>query len=278
MSIRVLSIIRKKLVLIIQRLDIYKDGKLIKHNKIRLPFKKFKASYDKPLVKLYDKEIIEGHIDKSTGKWIYNLSFKIGEYSANLRFEGETKGWKGKTPATPGGDWWAVILPRAKVRGILKINNKEIKVKGIGYHDHNWDVKGSAFLKNLGWFWGKINTKDYTITWATIFKNIDIGQSLLVINKKNGGYINIKPKHINFIGKDLQINNNKLIPRKFIIQVKNNKVDLDFLMKEQDIHHDKMMLKMNYWRYHLMCKGKIKINSKKENISSIQITELLRFK
>lgn len=246
MSVRVLSIIRKRLFLIYQRLDIYKDGKLIKHNKIRYPLKEFNASYDKPLVKLNDKEVIEGHVDKSTGNWVYNLSFDMGDYSANLHLEGETKGWKGKTPSTPGGDRWAVLLPRAKASGILKVNNKEIKVRGIGYHDHNWEVKGSAALKNLGWFWGKIYTENYTITWATIFRNIDLGQSLLVINKKNGGYINVKPEHISFIGKDLQVNNKKLIPYKIVIKAKNSEVDLDFLMKILDIHHVKMMIFMNY--------------------------------
>ncbi len=278
MSVRVLSIIRKRLVLIFQRLDIYKDGKLVKHKKKRYSLKKFDASYDIPLVKLEGKKVIEGHIEDSTGKWIYNLSFDMNDYSADLCFEGETKGWKGKTPATPGGDWWAVVLPRAKVSGTLKVNNEEIKVKGTGYHDHNWDVKGSAALKNLGWFWGKINTKNYTITWATIFKNISLGQSLLVINKKDGGYINVKPENINFIGKKLYNNSNKLIPKELVIQAKNNEVDLDFLMKILDIHHVKMMLIMHYWRFHLMCKGNIKFKSDKENVNSTQIAELLRFK
>lgn len=278
MSVRILSIIKNRFVLIFQRLDIYKDGKLVNHSKIRYPLKKFNASSDRPLVKLDDKVVIEGNIDKSTEKLVYNLSFDMGEYSADLRFEGETKGWKGKTSATPGGDWWAVALPRAKVKGILKINNKEMKVKGTGYHDHNWEVKGSAATKNLGWFWGKINTKKYTLTWATIFKNIDLGQSLLIINKENDGYINVKPEHITFIAKDLQVNNKKLIPKKIIIQAKNNEVELDFTMKILDIHHVKMMLIMNYWRFHLMCEGKIKIGSYEEDISSTQIAEFLRFK
>jgi len=278
LSVRVLSIIKNRFVLVYQRLDIYKDGKLLKHNKIRFPLKKFNASSDRPLVKLDDKVVIEGKVNKSTGKWIYDLSFDMGEYSADLSFEGVTKGFMGKVPASPDGDWWIVSMPRAKASGVLRLKDEEIKVKGSGYHDHNWDVKGSAALKNIGWFWGKINTEKYTLTWATIFKNIDLGQALLVINKNNGEYINIETEDITFIAKDLQVSSRKLIPKTIIIKAKNKDVNLDFTMKILDIHHVKMMLIMNYWRFHLMCDGKIKIGSDEEKISSTQIAELLRFK
>ena len=278
MAIRVLSIIKNRLVLVFQRLDIYKDGRLIKHNKKRIRFKKFNASYDKPSVKLAGKEVIKGHVDESSSRWIYDVIFEIDDYSANLRFEGITNGFKGKVPASPGGDWWAVSLPRAKVTGKIKINNEEIDVQGTGYHDHNWDVKGAAALKNLGWFWGKINTKNYTITWATIFKTIDLGQSLLVINKKNGGFINVTPDKITFIGKDLYINHKKQIPHEFILQAKNEKVDLNFKMKTLDIHFEKTMMIMKYWRYHVICTGWIKIDDEKELVNETHIAELLRFK
>ena len=275
MSIRVLSIIKNRLVLIFQRLDIYKDGRLVKHVKKRFTLKKFQAASDLPLVKLDGKKVLEGHIDKANGKWIYNLLFEIDNTSANLKFEGITKGWKG---TNPGGDWWAVILPKADVTGKIKVNNKEIDVKGTGYHDHNWDVRASAARINHGWFWGKINSKNYTITWATIFKTHDLGQPLMIINKINDGYINIKPENISFIGDDLRLDHKKYIPYRFILQGKNDKIDLNFQMKVLDIHHVKMMLRMNYWRFHALCNGYIKINSKKEVIKETHIAEFLRFK
>jgi hypothetical protein len=275
MSIRVLSIIKNRLVLIYQRLDIYKDGHLIKHNKKRFSLKKFDASNDLPLIKYNGKKVLEGYIDKTTGKWIYNLFFEIQDTSANLRFEGATKGWKG---INPGGDRWAVILPLADVIGKIKVNNKEIDVKGTGYHDHNWDVRASVARINHGWFWGKINTKSYTITWATIFKTHDLGQPLLVVNMINGGYINVKPENISFIGDDLRLDHKKNIPNQFILQAKNGNVDLNFHMKVLDIHHVKMMLRMNYWRFHVLCDGYIKIDSKKESIKEMHIAEFLRFK
>jgi predicted secreted hydrolase len=274
MSVRVLSIIKNRLVLVPQRLDIYKDGWLVKHSIKRCPYKKFEPSTEKPLVKIFGKTVIEGRIDKDTGRWIYDLDFEIGDYGAKLRFEGVTKGWKGQNL---GNDWWVVALPGANVKGILKVNNKKIDVKGVGYHDHNWDVRYSA-SKNHGWFWGKINTESYNITWATIYKTRDLGQPILVINEKNGGYINIKPENIDFLGKDLKLNHKKEIPHYFNLKAKDEKVDLDFNMKVIDVHHSKIMSTMNYWRYHVLCDGYIKVNSKKETIKETYIAELLRFR
>ena len=275
MSVRVLSIIKKRLVLIFQRLDIYKDGHLIKHCKKRFSLKEFDASQELPIVKLAGKETIRGRVDESTGKWVYDLSFEMNDTAANLRFEGITQGWKGKNP---GGDWWAVILPRAEVTGTIKVKNKEITVKGEGYHDHNWDVRGSAARNNHGWFWGKINTVSYTVTWATIFKTRHLGMPLLVVNKKNDGYINIKPDKINFVGEDLRVENKKLIPHNLVLQANDEKVKLNFQMKVLNTHHVKMMIKMNYWRFHVLCNGSIEVESKKESINETHIAEFLRFK
>lgn len=275
MSVRLLSIIKKHLVLVFQRLDIYKDGNLLQHNRKRYSFKNFKASHDFPKVKLADMQVIRGGIDKTNGNLVYDLSFKIKNTSANLRFEGCTKGWKG---TNPGGDWWAVILPRAIVNGIIKIDGKEINVQGLGYHDHNWDVRGSAAKINHGWFWGKINFKSYTMTWATIFKNRFLGQPLLVINENGTGYMNIKPENIKFIGDDLRLENGNYIPHQFLLEANTENVTLHVKMKLLKIHHVKIMFKHHYWRYHISCKGSIMVNSKKENIDETHIAEFLMFK
>ena len=213
-------------------------------------------------------------MDKNTGNWVYELSFEIGGTSANLTFEGQTKGWKGKNP---GGDWWAVLLPRAKVTGTIKVDDKQINVNGIGYHDHNWDVRAKA-ATNLGWFWGKINFKNFTVTWATIFKYINMGQPLLVINKVNGGYLNILPQYIDFIGDDLSLENGKIIPHRFALNSNGENASLNVLMKVLKIHHVKMMLKMHYWRFHVSCKGSLKVGVEEESVDETHIAEFIRFR
>jgi predicted secreted hydrolase len=274
LSVRVLSIVKNRFVPIIQRLDIYKDGALLQHNKIRHSLKKSEMSKEKPIIKLSGEQVIKGEINKN-GNMEYHLTFNINNTSADLIFEGCTKGWKG---TNPGGDFWAVVLPRAKVKGVLKIDDKEIKVKGTGYHDHNWDVKYKVTRKNLGWFWGKINTENFTITWATIFKNKNIGQPLLVINENDKGYINFKPEEIKFIGDKLGLENGKKIPHHFLLEADNGDSKLNFLMDTKDLHHVRVMLTYHYWRYHLKCIGKIIVDNKSEEVNDMQIAEFLRFK
>jgi predicted secreted hydrolase len=275
LNIRVLSIIKNKFVPIYKRTDIYKEGKLIKHHRKKYRLKDFEASKEKPSVRIAGKEVINGYIDKKTGDLTYDLSFSFEDVSADLQFIASTKGWKGNNP---GGDGWAVIIPRAEVKGKIKVNNEEINVKGIGYHDHNWDVRYAAAKNNHGWFWGKIYSKSYTVTWATIYKNKDIGQPLLVVNENNKGYINFKPEEIKFIGDKLKIQNKKMIPHHFILEADNGKAKLKFSMDTEEFHHDKVMVRYHYWRYHMMCNGIITIDNKTESVKDTQIAEFLRFK
>ena len=274
LNIRVLSIIKNRLILVYKRTDIYKDGKLLKHRRKRCKFKNFEASKEEPFVKLSGKEVIRGHKDNKNGNLIYDLFFEFEDISANLQFKSCTKGWKGNNP---GGDGWAVILPKAEVKGKIKVDGREIDVKGIGYHDHNWDVRYSAAKNNHGWFWGKIYTNRYTVTWATIYKNKNIGQPLLVINENEKGYINFKPQQIKFIGDKLSIKNRKKIPQHFILEAGNNIAKLKFSMETKDLHHDTVMLRYHYWRYHLRCKGTIKFGDNVDKVDDIQIAEFLRF-
>ncbi len=273
LSIRLISFLRQILGFAVLRLDIYKDGNLKTHNRKVYFLKQLHLSTNEPLIKLGKKHIMKGYIDEKTKKWTYDLSFKIDDASADLCFIGITKGWKGTNPS---GDGWGVILPRAEVSGEIKIGNEKISVNGIGYHDHNWQVKTAAVL-NFGWFWGKINTNNYTIVWATIFKTRLFGQPLLVINKKNQDYFNIKPEYIHFIGKDISIENGKEIPRSFIIDAQDENVSVHVEMEVIKIHHVKMLFIMNYWRYHVKCKGFISVDSKEESIHEQHIAEFLRF-
>ena len=275
LNIRVLSVIKNRFALIYKRIDVYKKGKLIKHYRKRFGLKDYDASMEIPYVKLGGKEVIKAFVDKKSGDLIYDLCFEIENTSANLRFKSLTKGWKGKNP---GGDGWAVILPRAEVQGKIKVNNEVIDVKGIGYHDHNWDVRYSVTKNNHGWFWGKIYSNNFTVTWATIFKNKKLGQPLLVLNENDKGYINFQPEEIRFIGDKLSLEDKKKIPHHFILEADNRKEKLKFSMDSKDLHHDTVMIRYNYWRYHLMCNGTISVGNKTETVKGIQIAEFLRFK
>ena len=273
MSLRFLSIVKNRFAIISQRLDIYKDGVLIRHaRKKYYSLRKFEASSQYPLVKLDKNQVIKGEIDKD-GKWVYHITSKVKDVSADLVFEGCTEGWKG---TNPGGDSWVVILPRANVKGVLKITDEEIKVQGIGYHDHNWDVRRAA-AGNHGWFWGKINFDTLTANWAVIFKNRTLGQPILVVNEINGTYVNIGPKNIDFVGSSLSRNNGRYIPRHFDLNVNAENIILDVSMDVKHVHHVRRMVKAHYWRFHLCCKGSITAFGKTQKINGTQIAEFLIF-
>jgi len=273
MNVRVINLYFKKPFLIFVRLDIHKDGRLISNNKKILLLKGFYASKKTPLIKINGKEIIKGHIDNKSGNWVFDLSFNFKKASANLKFVGITKGWKGELP----GSNWGVILPKATVIGRIKIGNKEIAVKGSGYHDHNWNLTSKAIF-NFGWFWGKLNSKNHVITWATVFKNKNLGLRLLVINDINNGFYNLPNNDIKFIASKIKRENGKLIPHCFTLSAENKDVSLNVKMDYIDTHHVKIMGFMNYWRYHVKCKGSINYKGKSEKIDDVHIAEFFRFK
>jgi len=270
LGIRLISLLKR--ILAFSRLDIYKDGKLLSHKRKIHTMRNFKASTEVPLVKIAGKEIMNGQIKQ--GKWVYYLSFELDDTAANLRFIGNTKGWKGHVP----GSNWGVILPRADVVGKIRIKGEGIDVKGTGYHDHNWNVTPDAVFNNFGWYWGKINSENFTIIWSNILKTESLSCPLLVINQKNQGYMNIDPKCISIIAEEMQEENRKKIPNGFTIDAKNDDISLHVDMEVLGIHHVKIMAIMKYWRYHVRCTGSIIFNSIKEKIDRMQMAEYLRFK
>ena len=272
LSVRVLGALNPDIVF--SRLDIYRFGSLLYHKQKLHLFNEFYASSTIPVIELDGKQVMKGYIDEITGDWIYDLSFDFDDASADLRFIGNTKGWKGQLH---GSDWWGVILPRAQVTGIIKVDNNKIDVTGIGYHDHNWEVTVFAGI-NFGWFWGKINSDSYTMTWSNVMTTRLTSKPILVINMNDDGYLNINPEDILFTVEDFRFNRGMLVPYSFTLIVQNSQVSLHVEMEVFDVHHDRLMGITNYWRYHVRCTGSIKFASHTETIDEIQIAEFIRFR
>ncbi len=269
-SFIVLSILNRGLIL--TRCNFYEDGELlINERKINF-LSSFYASEEIPLIKINNKEVMKGHIDVSTKDWVYDLNLSFEKISLNLRFVGESKGWKGKTSVSD----WGVILPYAKVLGAIKIDDSNIDVIGSGYHDHNWDMHLKAGL-NFGWYWGNINSNSYTITWADILTTRVTQEPLIVLNQKDGSYKNINEKNIRFSTESFSLRNGHVIPNSFSIYAQQENIDIHIDMKVEDVHYIKF-LGMDYWRYHLQCTGYVKVGSNIEQINDIHIAEFLKFR
>jgi len=271
-SIRVFDILNRYVFL--AGLNIYKDGNLIANSNKLYPRDQVFASTSEPLILLDGKEVMRGYIDENTGDWTYLINLEIDGLSVDLTYIGETKGWKG---ATPGVGWWGVILPRAKVTGNLSLNGIVLNVNGIGYHDHNWDVKVSATV-NFGWYWGKIDSPEYTITWADVKMTRFSENPFMVINIKNGEYVNIPSSSIHIIPNNLKFSNRRFIPDSITLIVEHDDIQLNIDMEIIDTHHFRRFGFLNYWRFHLYCSGQLTINGQTEIIDEYNIAEFLRFR
>ncbi|MFX1374707.1 MAG: lipocalin-like domain-containing protein [Promethearchaeota archaeon] len=122
---------------------------------------------------------------------IYEIFLEEGKYGFNLKYIAKVHGWK------PGNGYiefgksnqfgWVIALPRADVEGSIKVENKTIQVKGIGYHDHNWLNFNFALIIDY-WLWGRIYSENFTVIYAYIkcnkrMENYPIKVLMLAKNK-----------------------------------------------------------------------------------------------
>jgi hypothetical protein len=62
---------------------------------------------------------------------------------------------------------WVAAIPYGTVDGTITVDGQENKVKGTGYHDHNW----GNISPGLGidhWYWGRAHVGDYSMIFVEI--------------------------------------------------------------------------------------------------------------
>ena len=272
LSIRVLNMFQR--VLFTTSLNVYKDGDAVSESQKIYYREEVTVSLVEPLVILDGKEIMRGYIDNETKEWIYRVNLEMDKTAIDFTFVGTSQGWKG---LTPGIGWWAVVLPQADVTGTLTLDNTILEVTGTGYHDHNWYVTALAGV-NYGWYWGKIHTTSYTVTWADVKMTRFSENPFIVINQEDGEYINIPVDAIELTPSDVSFQNGKFIPNQFRLQINEKNIQLSVTMEVLGIHHFRRFGFIHYWRYHLHCQGHITVNGHTEHIDEYNMAELLRFR
>ena len=198
-------------------LEIYKNGEL-EAKVIKRHFSKpIHLSIDYPQVKLYENKIINFDFERfnKTNNWVYNFSQKLEDCEINLNFVGTTKGWKIITNDLS----WTVALPKAIVSGEITVNEKKMKVNGIGYHDHNWNSTIYSVFKLFGWYWGKITSKNYNVTWAYLMKNRTESEIFAILNKDNQSFYSINPKNISLKCDKFINSHGRKIPSIFYLKI-----------------------------------------------------------
>lgn len=272
MSIRIISSFGKGLVF--ERLDMYYNHTIITDRTRTFQMSDLNASSEIPLVQLQGTTIFTGTLNATTGFFDYVVSFEFPGYAADLRFVGCTQGWKGQQK---GGDWWAVALPRADVSGSIIIDNETIDVEGTGYHDHNWDVTATSVMR-FGWFWGKFNSPDYSVTWSMLLPNRISKVPILVVNKRNAGYLAIPQKEVWFSAEDIRSDHLMRVPYFFNIGTMTETVLLIVDMAVIHVDYKRIMGTMHYWRFHVKCTGTILLDGQAETVNGVFIAEYVRFR
>ncbi|MFX0057642.1 MAG: lipocalin-like domain-containing protein [Candidatus Hodarchaeota archaeon] len=140
----------------------------------------------------------------------YEIYLDENDLGIHLFYKPLLRGWMPGEGYTDFGNLgqfgWSVAIPRAEVRGTIKINNEEIPVQGTGYHDHNWLTFNLVRVVNY-WYWGRIYSENFTIIYAYIKCNKKMDNypiNILMVAK--GEEIILSTGEFDLISKDFQFN------------------------------------------------------------------------
>jgi predicted secreted hydrolase len=272
LGVQVLNIFARGIVT--TRLTLYDKESILLKNYEKYFLRDLSASSDIPSVYIEGNQVILGSYDAVNDRFVYNVNIQNPESSVSLQFVGCTKGWKRQQQT---GDWWAVILPRANVTGTITINNTTMNVNGTGYHDHNWGI-GARVAMHFGWFWGTCSSTNYTVTWAEIQTTRLTQIPIMVLNTKNGGYLEIPSDTIWFSTENISFDHFRRVPWFFSIETVTEHVFLIIDMEVISVDHTDMFGFIKYWRYHVRCSGTIVVDGHMETVDGISIMEYLRFR
>ncbi len=271
-GVQVLNIFAKGIVT--TRLTLYQQGSIIIKSYDKYFLRDFSASSEIPSVFIEGNQVILGTYDSLKDCFVYNVTIKVPGGGVSLHFVGCTDGWKRQQQT---GDWWVVVLPRANVTGTVTIDNTTMNVTGTGYHDHNWGISPRIAL-HFGWFWGTCSSSNYTVTWAEIRTTRVTQLPIMVVNTKDGGYLEIPSETIWFSTDNISLDHFRRVPWFFNIEAMTEHVFLVIDMEVLSVDHTEMLGFINYWRYHVQCTGTIIVDGHMEQVEGISIMEYLRFR
>lgn len=263
----------KKHGFLLTMMNIYKNGELINRTKKIIPVKEFYSSTEKPLIKIYDTQVMTGFQNES-GNWIFNVTLKVKNLGVNLTFYSSTPGWKSKIIQMW---WWAVVQPKAIVNGTISIDDQVIKVNGTGYQEHGWDGN-HPFVK--GWYWGKFSGETLNIIWSDVIKYYWKHFFIMVLNEDKGNYVQIPFQNIQFEMSNYTKNDGWRLPTCFSFKVDYKNITINITSKITNLTYLTHQISFgifNYWRYHVKVQGYITYGEKTEYINKTEIMDFTRF-
>ncbi len=258
--------------------ELYEKENIIFEKKKRFSMKYFDSSKEYPFVRIQNQTLLDFDVDKykSSGDWNYHITIKIDDCAADLYFTTITQGFKIETKK----ESWTVASPKASIKGLIEYDGNTLAADGFGYHDHNWNYTPLSVLTyGKGWYWGKIRSQSFTITWANVLKRSGFQDLHAILNVDHNGFYDITQEKIIFEPKTYIRYKQRKIPSQIRLSfketIKGTPINVDVTMDVKHIHFTKVLL-ASYWRYQVHINGSISLNDKIEYIDEIQIMEYLR--
>lgn len=119
----------------------------------------------------------------------------VDGYGVDLLLHSESSPWRPDTGYFVFGDdeeqffTWLCVVPRGHMEGTLIVDNEEIAVSGVGYHDHQWTNHPRSNTLWNHWTWGRLHYEDYTLLLFDFTHARQYGfvrYPLFVLQDKNG--------------------------------------------------------------------------------------------
>jgi predicted secreted hydrolase len=102
--------------------------------------------------------------------WNFKLHAQTDALAADLTFTGLVPAWRPGAGKSFFGDLehyfaWLPSIPYGAIEGTLTYDGQTHRVRGTGYHDHNW---GNVALPSVmdHWYWGRAHIDDYTLIFV----------------------------------------------------------------------------------------------------------------
>jgi len=191
---------------------------------------------------------------------IYRVFAPGNDMAIDLLFKRVVPGWK---PAGTGYLYnnheqvqgWVVPVPRAEVQGTVKVNGKEMKVKGLGYHDHNWsNVNMYDSLRN--WYWGRIHHPEYTLIYYYLYPARRNESNISRLFLARGNKVLMLSDKIELKASDAKVDDitGIPVPRKLSIIAAGKTASIKLEVITRSIFDSNILLQMapwpvHYWRF-----------------------------
>ncbi len=209
-------------------------------------------------------------IKKTRSGW--NIIGHTSDLKWSLKFKNIQTGGTSRYSIKSSDRWmgWDVFSNLAGVEGSVKIDEKSVRVKGLGYHDSNY---GNCKFSKNPWHWIRLEGKtDDKPMGFTLFELRDSGEGKIYFSKGKNTYLFNSPKY------DLEVKYDHGLPSSY--EVAANKDDMDVYLEldvnrkdllEIDIFKIIPLLKLNLLKGKYVLK--VNIDSKKFSLSGLASAE-----